>query len=129
MSTPIRVVLVFIVFFATYVLGWILSLFLPLGGMSWIGNILALVAAIWVARAVWLRADDAPGSVLVWTGYGAATVGAIGFAAGFFGPLIFAPEANQGPLLGIFITGPAGAVIGAIGGLFYGLSRKRREDP
>lgn len=27
---------------------------------------------------------------------------------GFVGPLIFTPDANQGPLLGIFITGPIG---------------------
>lgn len=41
-------------------------------------------------------------------------VGAVGFAAGFFGPIIFNPEANQGPLLGIFITGPAGAFLGVL---------------
>jgi hypothetical protein len=39
-------------------------------------------------------------------------LGATGFAAGFFGPLIFVPEANQGPLVGIFISGPIGAVLG-----------------
>jgi hypothetical protein len=33
---------------------------------------------------------------------------------GFLGPMILAPEANQGPLLGIFITGPLGLVVGAI---------------
>jgi hypothetical protein len=37
---------------------------------------------------------------------------AVGFAAGFFGPLAFNPEANQGPLLGILITGPAGLILG-----------------
>ena len=55
---------------------------------------------------------------------GALIVGAIGFVAGFFGPLILAPDANQGPLLGIFITGPLGAVVGAIGGLVYALRRR-----
>ena len=49
----------------------------------------------------------------------AFVLGGIGFAAGFFGPLVFRPEANQGPLLGIFITGPAGFVIG----LIYGVIR------
>ena len=38
----------------------------------------------------------------------------VGFAAGFFGPLVFNPEANQGPLLGIFITGPAGFFLGLL---------------
>jgi hypothetical protein len=41
-------------------------------------------------------------------------VGAVGFAAGFLGPITFNPEANQGPLLGIFITGPAGAFLGLL---------------
>jgi hypothetical protein len=41
-------------------------------------------------------------------------LGAVGFAAGFFGPLIFVPEANQGPLVGIFISGPAGAALGFV---------------
>ena len=51
---------------------------------------------------------------------GACLIGFAGFAAGFFGPIIFTPEANQGPLLGIFITGPLGAVLGAIGGAVVG---------
>jgi len=45
-------------------------------------------------------------------------LGAAGFAAGFVGPMIFVPEANQGPLVGIFISGPAGVALGFI---FYGL--------
>ena len=42
----------------------------------------------------------------------AGGVGVVGFLAGFFLPLLLSPEANQGPLLGIFITGPGGAVLG-----------------
>ena len=41
-------------------------------------------------------------------------LGGVGFASGFFGPMLFVPEANQGPLSGIFITGPAGAVLGLV---------------
>jgi hypothetical protein len=41
-------------------------------------------------------------------------LGAAGFAAGFFGPILFVPEANQGPLVGIFISGPAGALLGLV---------------
>jgi hypothetical protein len=40
-------------------------------------------------------------------------LGVAGFAAGFLGPIIFVPEANQGPLVGIFISGPAGVALGA----------------
>lgn len=50
--------------------------------------------------------------ILTW----AFATGAICFAAGFFGPILLAPGANQGPLLGIFITGPLGTLAGfAIG--------------
>ena len=41
------------------------------------------------------------------------SLGAIGFAGGFFGPMLFAPDANQGPMLGLFITGPLGFLCGA----------------
>jgi hypothetical protein len=39
-------------------------------------------------------------------------LGAIGFACGFFGPMLFVPDANQGPLVGILISGPAGVLLG-----------------
>ena len=55
---------------------------------------------------------------------GALIVGGIGFCAGFFGPMVFAPDANQGPLLGIFITGPLGALLGAIGGVVYAKNQR-----
>ncbi len=42
----------------------------------------------------------------------ALLLGGIGFAAGFFGPMLLAPGANQGPMLGIFITGPVGFIAG-----------------
>jgi hypothetical protein len=50
----------------------------------------------------------------------ALIVGGLGFAAGFFGPMILKPEANQGPMLGIFITGPIGFLVG----LIYGVIRE-----
>jgi hypothetical protein len=47
-------------------------------------------------------------------------VGGVAFALGFFGPMILAPDANQGPLLGILITGPLGTLLG----LTIGVSRE-----
>lgn len=44
-------------------------------------------------------------------------VGIIGFLAGFIGPIIFTPDSNQGPLLGLFITGPAGLLAGFYTGM------------
>ncbi len=57
---------------------------------------------------------------------GGVIVGGVGFVGGFFGPLIFAPEANQGPLLGIFITGPLGFVVGLLGGAIVGFCKPRQ---
>lgn len=45
-------------------------------------------------------------------------LGGAGFIVGFFGPILFFPEANQGPLLGIFITGPLGFFFGLVWGLW-----------
>jgi len=50
-------------------------------------------------------------------------VGIISFLAGFVGPMILAPGANQGPLLGIIYTGP----IGTLAGLLWGFLRAMRR--
>ena len=54
-------------------------------------------------------------------------VGGIGFAAGFFGPMILDPSSGNGPLLGIFITGPGGFVVGCLIGAVMDWRRKRGE--
>lgn len=50
-------------------------------------------------------------------------LGIIGFLGGFLGPMIFMPDANQGPMFGIFISGPAGFVLGLVVGLVIALAR------
>ena len=50
--------------------------------------------------------------------------GLVGLLGGYLGPLIWSPDSNQGPLLGIFITGPLGFVMGVIGGATYGTCQK-----
>jgi len=54
--------------------------------------------------------------------------GGAGFFIGFLGPIIFTPEANQGPLLGIIITGPVGFLLGAVGGLIYWYRNKQTKE-
>jgi hypothetical protein len=49
-------------------------------------------------------------SVIAWV----LIMGGAGFVAGFFGPVIFAPGANQGPLVGILISGPGGVLLGVV---------------
>ncbi|HMN86755.1 MAG TPA: hypothetical protein PKA74_12295 [Bauldia sp.] len=64
--------------------------------------------------------------VLASMGRWALILGAIGFVGGYVGPMVVTPEANQGPLLGIFITGPGGALLGALIGLIAGFLRRSR---
>lgn len=53
-----------------------------------------------------------------------------GFVAGFYGPIYWSPGSSQGPLLGIFLTGPLGAVVGLVASVIYILrTRKRSEEP
>src|SRR5690606_15985174 len=61
--------------------------------------------------------------VFIWT----ITIGGVAFALGFFGPMVLAPGANQGPLLGIFITGPLGVLVGF--GVGVGWRRARLGCP
>lgn len=51
---------------------------------------------------------------------GALLMGVTGFLIGFFGPLKFQAWANQGPMVGIFLTGPGGTVLGGIIGIALG---------
>lgn len=53
------------------------------------------------------------GRVLAWT----FVIGGTCFLIGFVGPMLFRPDANQGPLLGILITGPLGVMAGFITGI------------
>ncbi len=100
-------------YFVLWVPGSLLSL---LGPFEILAPLLALACAASVGKFAWRHSASLEGGMTVYAGMGALIVGGVGFVGGFFGPMIFAPEANQGPLLGLFITGPGGAVIGAIGG-------------
>ena len=51
-------------------------------------------------------------------------VGFAAFLVGFVGPMIWAQDANQGPMLGLFITGPLGFIGGGICGAIYAWWRK-----
>jgi hypothetical protein len=110
-------------FFGSYFVVWMMLLVMPLGDQVWIGSLVALAAAAFVSRTVWNGTAEVSPSAAVMAGLGAAILGGLGFVAGFFGPMIFAPDANQGPMLGLFITGPAGVVIGAIAGAMYAKRR------
>jgi len=110
-----------------YFVFWLpFSLILPTGRFTWIRILGSLLCALLVARYIWNHSTSAPLGLFRSVALGALVTGVLGFVAGFFGPIIFAPGANQGPLLGIFITGPLGVLLGAVGGGIYWLTRGNR---
>lgn len=123
--TPVRrAALAAMVFLGTYYVTAIPAL--VLFGVQGLSLLIPFIVSVAAARYVWVRADRLPRHAAACTFYGAVLFGGIGFAAGFLAPMILMPEANQGPLLGIFITGPAGVLLGALAGFVYGLAKSRR---
>jgi hypothetical protein len=114
-------------FFVYWVPFSLLGLLVP--AEHWVLRTLALVvsagAGIGAGRLVWRSAGSENRGIVMHVVRGALLVGGIGFTAGFFGPMILTPGANQGPLLGLLITGPLGFLLGALGGLVLGLSERR----
>jgi hypothetical protein len=94
---------------------------------SWLVAIpVSIACAVAAGKYVWRVTESADaGGLLHRTLGGAFIVGGIAFAAGFFGPMIFAPDANQGPLLGLLITGPLGFLLGGVAGFVWGLAQRR----
>src|SRR5215831_20752878 len=124
MRVFVRAIISGIVTVATfYFVYWhTLSLFLPNDDLGWRRNLGSLAPAVVVGLYTWFQTASVSSGLTNCVILGAILAGGIGFAAGFFGPMIFAPEANQGPLLGFF-TGPIGFFIGAVGGAIYWFAR------
>ena len=94
----------------------------PVGGAFGAAIAVAAMLGWWLA----IRGDNEKSRRRI--GYallGGVVLGSVRFFAGFFGPLILTPANNLGPLLGIFLTGPLGFVVGAVIGVVYALLRAR----
>lgn len=94
----------------------------------WLRSAVSLFCAALAAAFVFHRIRIGPQGRIEAVVLGALAVGATGFVLGFFGPLLLAPGANQGPLLGLFITGPLGVLCGAAGGWMYWDKRQRTQQ-
>lgn len=90
-----------------------------------IRTFLSFLVAFVIARIIWGLSSSVHSGIASYAVLGAFFLGGIGFFAGFFGPIIFRPDANQGPLLGIFFTGPIGFLVGLIAGAIFGIFKKR----
>ena len=119
-------ILVFVAaFFFSY---WLVFVQIIPENLPWLAPLAALLTAMVLAGVAWTALDAGFEGVLPTMLTCSTVVGAIGFSGGFFGPMIFTPDANQGPLLGLFITGPLGCVVGALGGLIISLWRRLRAS-
>jgi len=130
MKLLLRILALLVVVPATYYfVYWVPFSLIPIGEQRWIASVVSLACAVGAGWFVWGKLAHAPRGVLASMLIGAVLVGGIGFVGGFFGPLIFTPESNQGPLMGLFITGPLGFLVGAIGGLVLGIVRRKGDQP
>ena len=112
-----RLLVTLAAFLATVVFATLFTaLFLP-DFFAVIGSLMSWALAAWMARWLWLRLAEPVTGLLATTVVWALGLGGLGFVLGFFGPMILSPGANQGPMLGIFITGPGGFVLGAVVGM------------
>ena len=112
---------------AYYFTYWAGGALLQLANLSpWISFAAALFVAAVIARYVWVQTQPLRAGLARSVLLGALVTGASAFSLGFFGPIVFTPSANQGPLLGIFITGPLGFLLGAVGGAIHWFVRKPR---
>jgi hypothetical protein len=99
----------------------------PFSPVPFRGNsIISLLCAAGVGWYVWVKLRSAPADTFSSTLLGAILLGSAGFDVGFFGPQIFVPGSNEGPVLGMFITGPIGFIFGAIFGLVCSFGRGRK---
>lgn len=121
-------------YFLFWVLGGILSIPFGIDSPNWIlvfSGLVSFSSAVYLAYSVWKKTGVNKNTKATLGTYiltGALGLGVFGFLIGFIGPLIFMPGANQGPLLGIIITGPGGVALGAIGGsILWEINKYKRK--
>ncbi|MEN2283393.1 hypothetical protein AAGF08_14705 [Algoriphagus sp. SE2] len=138
MNKLLRIVITLLAFLgAFYFSNWILVILVSVTfGIetfpTWINILQSIISfglALFLAKTVWSKntfSKNSSHSLGKYVLTGMISLGIIGFLIGFIGPLIFMPDANQGPLLGIFVTGPGGLVLGAVGGLIFGIIKNHK---
>jgi hypothetical protein len=127
MRLAAKVIVSALVFLAVYFFSyWAVFVQVVPDSLPNVQAIAALLAGAACAFLMWRTMSAADQGIFATAASRAAVAGAIGFCGGFFGPLILTPGANQGPLLGIFITGPLAFIGGGIGGLIFAFWKRSR---
>lgn len=118
-----RLVLTGLVFLGVFIfMNMLIKVVLPITVITdKVRPFLSFAIAIGVAKMIWIPTKRVKAPVATYGIIGAMVFGSIGFIGGFLGPIILRPDSPQGPLLGVFFTGPIGFLLGLVGGIIYGL--------
>lgn len=90
-------------------------------GQEVLGRVLGIISALGIAVFTFFKLKNQASGAFTYSIIGGIIFGSIGFIMGFFGPILLNPVANQLPLLGIFVGGPLGFLIGLYVGRRYWL--------
>ena len=85
----------------------------------WLCTVFSLACALLAGWFTWKLVCGEKTNVAVAVISGGLILGGLCFTIGFLGPMAFAKDTSQGPLIGIFIAAPLGMIMGAIGGYIY----------
>jgi hypothetical protein len=130
MKTTFRIILTFLSVVASfYFIYWgPFSLIPAFDNIPAIPAVISLLIAISIGFFIWKKTGIISNGLPEYVIMGGVIIGSIGFILGFLGPMIFSPTSNQGPLLGIFITGPIGFLIGlVVGGMYWQVRKKESK--
>ena len=101
---------------AAYLVTWLAAAILLSDGADK-ATLLAVLSALLFGGVCWTALGHAraggSGRVAVASATGAAVGLVVGFVIGFIGPMLLDPNGAQGPMLGLFVTGPLGMLAGA----------------
>jgi len=132
MKMFVRVIITTVVFLASfYFIFWMPCSILIIdenGNFSIIlSTLISLICASVISWFTWKKLSVIEYGYFSYALMGGIIIGSISFIFGFFGPMIFMAESNQGPLLGLFITGPIGFLAGLIGGSILWYIKKKNK--
>ena len=107
MRTLLRVATTSVAAVATYYFvywfgGALLGSILPGPLPNWIAVATSLLIAIFVTCYVWMQSGSSQVSLFECVALGSLVTGTIGFSVGFFGPMLFTPQAKSGSQAGNF---------------------------
>ena len=115
----------FVYWFGGALIGSILRGPLP----NWIAVATSLLIAIFVTCYVWMQSGSSQVSLFECVALGSLVTGTIGFSVGFFGPMLFTPQAKSGSHAGNFRYWTLGFMLGAMAGAMYWRVRSDAPEP